>query len=357
MPDRPTTIAQPPTKRSRTPAKVAWDLANPSLTVHPSAAQGARIAAEADATGTSKAAVLLAAWEEKERAVAAANSQGLAEGKELQRRVAKRELADRDREHRTAMAVLRRDYKARLEADAKAVQADVDAAYRQGLSEADPALQTEVRIARLELRRYAAIFDAYEKGRANLGRLVDQVLVSLGDWLTDPEERTLYRQYAELIHKQVDKFDHQLDIALRPIPGADVGWLDRHELEVGAKQRAATARATREAIEDRTQTSKLIGEQLEAADDDGDKRARAELDPEIARLQAELEDALAKLADLGPVQEELAAVTAELAGLKQELVEAGWAGREAYVLSIVDGLRKPLADRLPFASPDQYRIP
>ena len=341
-----------PSTSNRSPSKDRDAAQNPTVGVRMTRAQRDTLAARAEAAGVSMGALLMGALADQDQAVAAARTQVFVDGADAQRAADTREREARDSEHRAALADLKRSHNAELAASAEAAQTAVDAAYQQGLAQADPALQAEVEIVRFELRRYAAAFDAYEDHRSNLVGLVNQVLAS-GDRLTDPVERTLYRRYRELAHKQLDNFDRILDLALRPIAGVEVNWLDRHEREVQARQWAAAARATRDAIEDRTQTTKLLGERLAAAVADGDKRARAELDPEIARLQAALDEALAKLADLNPVQEKLAKVTAELATIKQEMVAAGWAGREAYVQSVLDGLRKPLVDPVLIASPHQ----
>lgn len=259
----------------------------------------------------------------------------LARAVAAQQKVVNAEFRDLKREHREAMDTLRQEHAAEMTAAAEQAQLDVNAAYLQGRAEADPTLQLQHQVDQLELRRYEATFDAYENHGTNLGQAVDQVLAYIGDRLTDPWAGERHRKYVEATHELMRQFDQMLNGALQPMAQADGGWLDRHERERAAKQAAAIARAEREAHADRTRTRELIGEQMEAAVADGDKRARDELAPELARLQTELDDALGKLAHLGPVQEELA--------------DAGWAGREAYVQSIMDGLRRPV----PVASPHQ----
>lgn len=316
------------------------------VTVELPAAEAEALAARAEAAGVPVGAILRGDQLAHAQELATAVDRLVAD----ERRTAGRRLAQLQRDHAKELAQTSAEADERIRAAQERVQADVNAAYQQGLAEADPALQLQHQVDQLELRRYGALFDAYEDYRHNLGRaVVDEVLTYLKD--------RGHRKYAEAVHELLKHFDQMLDRALRPIPQADGGWLDRHERETQAKQRAAIARAEREAHADRTQTSELIRAQLDAAVADGDKRARDELAPEVVRLQAALDDALAKLADLGPIREERDGVTAELVNLNHELVEAGWAGREAYVNAIMENLRKLLADRLPIASPDQYRIP
>lgn len=326
-----------------------WSIDNPTIGVNVKRATYDILDARRRAEGKTWAAFLLGDLEQHDAGRTAAR----AEGQVAERKVANRELRDLRREHEEAMTAAHQQHALEMTAAAEQAQLDVNAAYQQGRAEADPTLQLQHQVDQLKLRRYEATFDAYENHGTNLDQAVDQVLAYIGDRLTDPWAGERHRKYVEATHELMRQFDQMLDTALRPMAEADEGWLDRHEREVRVKQEAAIARAERDAHTDRTRTSEFIGAQLEAAAADGGERARAELAPEFARLQAALDDALAKLADLGPVKEERDTARAELVALKQELVEAGWAGREEYVNAIMENLRKPLADRVPIASPHQ----
>lgn len=164
---------------TRSPSKDRDAAENPTVGVRMTRFQHDALAARAAALNVSMAKIILSGLADKDEAVAEAHSQSFAKGEAAARRVLNREMGQRDREHREALA------EAKESSDAHERAAIAEAELR-GRAQADPELRAEAEQARLRAQEWRS-------GAVTLMRYFEDRGTKLLDWATPSLRPTLSR--------------------------------------------------------------------------------------------------------------------------------------------------------------------